>query len=164
MLAELVNGPFDRVALLVGFAVEPGRATAFAILAEPGLDLIGRHCESAAKWILAVSPARDRPSASRSHGLPVVAPPAARFLSFDSAPPASRDAQHGHGQPLRVDVLGRLVPGPGRVLVSADHCRANCRAPSYCAPVPAGGADAGRGSLLASAASDATFGSARAAP
>ena len=100
VLAEPVNGPFDRVALLVGFAVEPGRATAFAILAEPGLDLIGRHCESAAKWILAVSPARDRPSASRSHGLLAVAPPAARFLSFDSAHRASWDAQHGDGQPL----------------------------------------------------------------
>jgi len=41
VLAELVNGPFDRVALLVGFAVERGRAAAFATLAEPGLDLIG---------------------------------------------------------------------------------------------------------------------------
>jgi len=33
----------------------------------------GRHPESAAKWILVVSPPRDRPSASRSHGLPAVA-------------------------------------------------------------------------------------------
>ena len=81
-----------------------------------------------------VSPPRDRPSASRSHGLPAVAPPAARFLSFDSAPPARRDAQHGHGQPLRVDVLGRLVPGPGHVLVSADHCRANRRASRLASP------------------------------
>ena len=95
--------------------------------------------ESAAKWILVVSPPRDRPSASRSHGLPAVAPPAARFLSFGSAPPASRDAQHGHGQPLRVDVLGRLVPGPGRVLVSADHCRVNRRTPRLTFPLVAPG-------------------------
>jgi len=62
---------------------------------------------------LSGQPPRDRASASRSHGLPAVAPPVARFLLFDPAA-ASRDAQCGHGQSLRLDVLGRLVPGPGR--------------------------------------------------
>jgi len=43
VLAQLVYGPFDRVALLIGFAVKRGRAAAFAALAEPGLDLVGRR-------------------------------------------------------------------------------------------------------------------------
>ena len=58
------------------------------------------------------SPPRDRPSASRSAGLPGFVPAAGRFLSFDAARRAGRGAQHGHRQPLRPDVRRRGVPRP----------------------------------------------------
>ena len=41
VLAELVYGPFDRVSLLVGFAVERGRAAALQPLRSWAFDLIG---------------------------------------------------------------------------------------------------------------------------
>lgn len=195
VLAELVDGPFDRVALLAGLGVERGRAAAFATLAEPGLDLnggLGDDCldpappqgaadRPAGVCLAGQYPAGPGPGAAplsagdlespheRDEGQGVVALPGAGDLGQRPAPrvggqvdpggqpaagpaqrlpltrPAgfraagrpvlvirfspftSRDAQHGDGQQLRVDVLGRLVPGPGRVQVSADHCRVNVR-------------------------------------
>jgi len=83
----------------------------------------GRQPESASRWTLVVSPPRDRPSASRSFGLPGFVPAGGGSLSFGSAPCADRGAQHGHRQPPRVDVRRRGVPRPGRVLVRPDDRR-----------------------------------------
>jgi hypothetical protein len=68
----------------------------------PGVRIrvTGRQRRSAAKWILVLSPPRDRPSASWR------APPRG-FLSFGGAP---------CGQ-----LRGQLVAGSGGVLVCADH-------------------------------------------
>jgi hypothetical protein len=68
----------------------------------PGLRIraTGRQRRSAARWILVLSPPRERPSASRPG-------PAAGFLSFGGAP---------CGQ-----VRGPDAAGAGRVLVRADH-------------------------------------------
>jgi hypothetical protein len=60
----------------------------------------GRHRRSAARWILVLSPPRERPSASRPGR-------AAGFLSFDGAP--------------RGQLRGQRVAGPGGVLVRPHH-------------------------------------------
>ena len=68
----------------------------------PGVKIrvTGRHRRSAARWILVLSPPRDRPSAFRpGHG--------GGLLSFGAAP----------GDPLG----GQRMPGPGGVLVRSDH-------------------------------------------
>jgi len=70
-----------------------------------------------------LSPPRDRPSASRSFGLPGFVPPAGGSLSSGAAPRACRGAQHGHRQAPGRDVLRRLVPRPGGVLVRPDDRR-----------------------------------------
>ena len=64
------------------------------------MPVTGRQRRSAARWILVDSPPRDRPSASRTAR-------ATRFLSFGSAP--------------RDQLGGQRVPGPGGVLMHADH-------------------------------------------
>ena len=66
----------------------------------PGLvrRAIGRHRRSATRWILVLSPPRDRPSPSRS---------GRDFLSFDGAP--------------CVVLGGGRAAGSGGVLVGADH-------------------------------------------
>jgi hypothetical protein len=65
------------------------------------ISVTGRHRRSATRWILVVSPPRERPRASRPGR------PAGGFLSYGRAPP---------GQ-----FRGPGAPGPGRVRVRADH-------------------------------------------
>ena len=75
---------------------------------------IGRQRRSAARWILDVSPPRERPSDSRlglARGLAV------DFLSFDPAP----CVQHERGNDLLVDIGRGLVAGTGGVLMGPDH-------------------------------------------
>lgn len=70
--------------------------------------LIGRHRLSAARWILLVSPPRDRPIASRE-GL------VARFLSFARAPCVHiqrRDDLRGHVGRWKAARAGGVLMGP----------------------------------------------------
>jgi len=81
---------------------------------------IGRQRVSAARWILLVSPPRERPSDSRL-GL------AADFLSFDPAPGVHLGARNN----LRSDIGGRLVAGTGGVLMGTDHPGVDPDRPSW---------------------------------
>ena len=84
---------------------------------------IGRDRSSAARWILVLSPPRERPKASRS-------PSATRSLSFDAAP-CSRlgvaDDLHGG---LSGQMRRQTTPGTSGVLMSAHHRRVGCHRPT----------------------------------
>src|SRR6476469_7133042 len=94
----------------------------------------GRHRWSAARWILVVSPPRDRPNASR-HGR--IACSATRFLSFDPAPcvvTAGPNAlllvgSESDREPFRGHIHRRRLPGTSGVVVSPDAGRVHRQNP-----------------------------------
>src|SRR6516162_9401163 len=81
----------------------------------------GRQRRSASRWILVVSPPRDRPRASRSRRWLGAG---GGLLSFGPAPCVARQghplAQH-RDQPFRRDVLWRFVPRTRSMLMGAHH-------------------------------------------
>src|SRR2546429_1263912 len=83
----------------------------------------GRQRRSASRWILVVSPPRDRPRASRARRWLGAG---GGLLSFGPAPRAARRghplAQH-RDQPVRRDVLRPFVPRTPRALLGAPPPR-----------------------------------------
>ena len=108
LAAQDPSGPGPGAAGSPAGNLEPahdrGEGEGVVALSRAGHRASGRHAESARRWILLVSPPRERPNVSR-------------FLSFVPAPRARRGAQRGGRQPGEVNIGGRCVPRPGRVLV-----------------------------------------------
>ena len=65
------------------------------------ISVTGRHRRSATRWILVVSPPRERPRASRP------GPPASGFLSFGGAPPGPVPRSGRGGRRPRADARAR---------------------------------------------------------
>jgi len=110
------------------------------------ISVTGRHRRSATRWILVVSPPRERPRASRP------GPPASGFLSFGGAPPGqfrgpgaagagrvlmrAHDGGIGAHRPVRA--FGLIAPGPQSVqdLRPGPVQRPAAMPPIDSAPVP----------------------------
>src|SRR6478672_196623 len=117
----LVLGGPPRLLLIEISAITAVNATESCRCPAVVTRAIGRHRESATRWIFVVTPPRERPKPSRSGTGSGRLP---EFVSFDRSPRAldrlDVNLQHGRCQHVSGNVLRRLVPGTGRMMVRPD--------------------------------------------